>query len=67
MLNLSENFNMRLTSDERRMLAVLARYFERTQSDTVRVLIRTAHKNMPVNLPGSDAPGELSPAEATPA
>lgn len=57
MLNLTENFNMRLKPDERVMLSTLARHFERTQSDTVRLLIRAAHKNLPGHAPNSDPTG----------
>lgn len=35
-------FTFRLTADERDMLQRLARYMERTESDTIRVLIRRA-------------------------
>lgn len=40
----SEQFNLRISPKERELLAELAQYFHRNQSDTIRVLVHEAHK-----------------------
>lgn len=44
-------FTFRVTADERRMLESLAKNLQRSQSDTVRFLIREAARELPTNIP----------------
>ena len=54
-------FTFLATSDERRSLAALARRLERSQSDTVRLLIRKAARELPLDDP-RPATGQERPA-----
>ena len=54
-----EIFTFRINEDERRMLEALANYLQRTQGDTVRLLIREAAKSLEIGDAGQGARGKL--------
>lgn len=51
-MTLSETFKLRMAVEERRQLTALSQRLERTQSDTVRLLIRKAAKRMLIDADG---------------
>ena len=57
-------YPIRFKPDERAMLKKLARRLERTQSDTVRLLIRGAWKELQSQEKTSPAPAEAEKASA---
>ncbi len=54
-------FTFRMNADERRILAVLAEHLQRSRSDAVRLLIRTAARELS-NDASDKAQGILKPA-----
>jgi hypothetical protein len=62
----TDTFAMRVNAEERHMLVALAERLQRSQSDTVRLLIRQAareleqHDSLPPTDAGDPFPGQLS-------
>lgn len=42
----TDNFKMRLSPEDKQMLRAVSQHFQRTQSDTVKVMIRGLYKAM---------------------
>jgi hypothetical protein len=40
----TENFTMRISTQEKLMLADIARHFQRSQSDTIKILVREVYQ-----------------------
>lgn len=50
-----DTFTFRVNADERRILAALANYLNRSQSDALRLLIREAARELMTNAPAQAA------------
>ena len=57
-------FALRVSDDERRLLAAVAKRLQRSQSDAVRLLIRTAADELVRSGTGADTVQEASHARA---
>jgi hypothetical protein len=58
-----DTFTFRVNADERRILAALADYLNRSQSDTLRLLVRAAGREL---LPNAPAPTARQADDAAP-
>ena len=58
------NFTMRISPQDKRMLADVARHFQRTQADTLKTLVREVYQVMKAEKAEERKPNQeqLSPA-----
>jgi hypothetical protein len=50
------SFTLRFSPEERRMVTLLAERLERSESDTLRLLVRVAYQRMSASPPPAGAP-----------
>lgn len=54
-----QQFNIRLSADDKKMLGQVARHFQRSQADTIRVLIREVYEVIESKKIADTKPGEV--------